>query len=51
MAGVKTIRGTFFEVTYFDREYSRIRCFESLSERSRIDPKLTFDVRRQTDCS
>ncbi|OLY73821.1 hypothetical protein AU074_29370 [Pseudomonas sp. ATCC PTA-122608] len=38
MAGVKTIRGAFFEGTYFNRECSRIRYFENLSEHSRADP-------------
>lgn len=38
MAGVKTIRGAVFEGTYFNRECSRIRLFENLSEHSRTDP-------------
>lgn len=39
MAGVKTVRGAFFEGTYFNRECSRIRLFENLSEHSRADPR------------
>lgn len=38
MAGIKTIRGAVFEGTYFNRECSRIRFFENLSEHSRADP-------------
>lgn len=38
MAGVKTVRGSFFEGTYFNRERSRIRRFENLSEYSSADP-------------
>lgn len=38
MAGVKTVRGTFFEGTYFKRERSRIRRFENQSEYGSADP-------------
>lgn len=35
MAGIKAIRSAFFESTNFNRERSRIRLFENLSENSR----------------
>jgi len=35
MAGIKAIRSAFFESTNFNRERSRIRHFENLSENNR----------------
>jgi len=38
MADIKAIRSAFFESTHFNRERSRIRLFENLSENSRPYP-------------